>query len=315
VTTAAPGIYVNFPIDDYYRDPCPAPSLTQSLVKMLLDRSPLHAWHKHPRLNPDWKPADPTKFDLGNTAHALLLGRGKEIATLPYDDWRTKEARIAREEARQMGKLAVLLKTRKRAGEMVVAAREQLALRGLGGLLGHGDAEVMLMWNEGATWCRQLLDFLSTDRLTVVDYKTTELAAAPMAVPRMMVNAGWQIQAAMADRGLGVLDPERAGRRRYLFVVQEAEPPYCLNVAEIGEVALTMGAKMVQRAVDLWAECLATDRFPGYPAEILQPEFPTWAEWQWLDREVREDELARRKDEGEPLGGYPRAAFNILAGG
>jgi hypothetical protein len=40
-----------------------------------------------------------------------------------------------------------------------------------------------------------------------------------------MVNDGWHIQAAMGERGLDAIDPRNAGRRRFLFVVQEAPFP------------------------------------------------------------------------------------------
>ena len=95
----APGIYTDFPVDQYRADPCPQPSLTQSIAKVILDHSPLHAWHAHPRLNPRFVQDEEKKFDIGNTAHALLIGRGKSIAVIDADDWRTKAAKEAREAA------------------------------------------------------------------------------------------------------------------------------------------------------------------------------------------------------------------------
>jgi hypothetical protein len=74
-----PGIYLDMSAVDYFADPCPSPSLTQSVAKRLIDRSPLHAWTIHPRLNPAFEADDPTKYDIGNIAHRLLLGRGKEL--------------------------------------------------------------------------------------------------------------------------------------------------------------------------------------------------------------------------------------------
>jgi hypothetical protein len=297
-----PGIYADVPVGDYFADPCPAPSLTQSLAKILLDQSPLHCWYKCPRLNPDFVPDDNTKYDIGNIAHRLLLGRGKTISIIPdVEDWRTKAAQQARAAATAEGKLAVLGKHYAKAQRMVVAARAQLDLRGLSKLFieGEGDAEVVLAWQEGNIWLRQMVDWLSTDRATFVDYKTTDMSVAPHNLARMMINAGWPIQAAMADRGLKVLDP-LGYRRRYLFVVQETEQPYCLQVVEIGgdridedgivqhTGAMTMGAKMLEMAIAIWLHCMANDRWPGYPPEIVTPEYPGWAESAWLDREVKD---------------------------
>lgn len=288
-----PGIHPDLTSAAYFADPCPAPSLTQSIAKILLDQSPLHAWHAHPRLNPDFQPDDATKYDIGNIAHRLLLGRGREIVKLDYADWRTKEAKERREMAAERGLLAVLGRHYARAERMVKAAGEQLDHRGLGHLFGDGHGEVVAAWQEGPIWLRQMIDWLSLDMLTFVDYKTTDLNAAPHNLGRQMVNAGWPIQAAMGERGLNALHPAGAGRRRFLFVVQEAEVPYALNVVEITEGVLSLGRKRLDIAVDIWRHCITADRWPGYPAEIVRPEMPGWAEQQWLDREITEAANAR----------------------
>ena len=44
-----PGIY-EIPATEYHADPCPEPSLSASVARTLIDRSPLHAWMKHPKL-------------------------------------------------------------------------------------------------------------------------------------------------------------------------------------------------------------------------------------------------------------------------
>lgn len=285
-----PGIYTDIPERDYYADPAPEPSLTQSLCKIILARSPLHAWYAHPRLNPDFRHDDDTKYDVGTIAHALMIGRGKEVVVLDgFDDWRTKEAKAKREEANADGKLAVLGKHFALADKMVRAAQEQLLLRGEVHLFRNGGAgEVMTLWREGPIWLRQLIDWLTDDRLIVCDFKTTDLCAAPDNIGRIASNAGWHIQAAMAERGLDVLHPETSGRRRYVFVVQETEPPYQINVVDMSETWLTMGRKMLGYAIERWKICTARDQYSGYPLQAIIPEFPGWAETQWLYREESE---------------------------
>lgn len=283
-----PGIFSDILAADYFADCAPAPSLTQSLAKILLEKSPLHCWHAHPRMNPDYRHNDDTKFDVGNIAHKLMIGRGKEIAVLEgFDDWRTKAAKEAREEAAACGKVAVLGKHFSLADRMVRAAREQLAFRGLDHLFGdHGSGEVVTAWREGDVWMRQMIDWLSADRLLFVDFKTTDLSAAPHGLSRMMANAGWPIQAAMGERGLDALDPQNAGRRRYLFIVQETDVPYALSVVEIGEAALTMGRKSLDMAAAIWQQCMDQNIWPGYPTEIQSPEYPAFMETRLLEREV-----------------------------
>lgn len=286
-----PGIYKDMSSADYFADPCPVPSLTQSIAKILLDQSPLHGWYAHSRLNPDFQRDDPTKFDVGNVAHKLMIGRGKEICICDFDDWRTKASQEARKAALANGELAVLGRHYARAERMVKAAREQLALHvaRTGPLFeeAHGSGEACLAWEENGIWFRQLLDWLNHNRTTYVDYKTTDMNAAPHCLGRMMVNAGWPIQAAMAERGLDVLYGHK--RRRFFFVVQEAsEPPYALNVVEMSEAALTMGRKQLSIAAGIWADCITSDIWPSYPREIIVPEYPGYAEASWLDREQTE---------------------------
>lgn len=284
-----PGFYPDISSADYFADPCPQPSLTQSVAKILLERSPLHAWHAHPRLNPDYQPDNDTKFDVGNIAHKLMLGRGKDIVVLEFDDWRTKAAKDQRDLAAAGGKLAVLGKHYSKATRMVKAAREQIANIGGYDMLfdpAHGYGEQVIAWREDTMWCRQMIDWLNADYSIFADYKTTQMCAAADVLGRQMASAGWPIQAAMADRGLNVLDPDGKDNRIYLFVVQEDTPPYALNVVEISKDVMMLGAKRLDIAVRMWRKAFADNRWPGYPPRIVTPEMPSWAEQQWLDREI-----------------------------
>ena len=290
-----PGLYTGIAPADYFADPAPQPSLTQSLAKIILDRSPLHAWYAHPRLNPDFVDDDATKYDVGNIAHTLLIGRGKTIEVLEdFDDWRTKAAKEQREAAAAAGRLAVLPKHFAKADRMVSSARTQLAQRGLEDLFTEGHGEVVLLWQEDHIWLRQMIDWLTPDRMTFCDFKTTEQSASPVKLDAKMWNDGWHIQAAMAERGLDAMDPTSHGRRDYLFVVQEAAPPYLLTVARICEAPLTIARKQLQWAVDRWTECQANNVYPGYPLETVEPAMPGWAEQQWLSREIDEEDARRR---------------------
>jgi hypothetical protein len=50
-----PGIYYDITPADYFADPCPEPSATQSVLKVLLDQSPAHARCEHPTPGPGWR--------------------------------------------------------------------------------------------------------------------------------------------------------------------------------------------------------------------------------------------------------------------
>ena len=55
-----------------------------------------------------------------------------------------------------------------------------------------------------------------------------------------------------------------------------------------------MGRKKLQRAVDVWSDCMAHKKFPGYPPRALYPEYPGFKETQWLNREQDEAEQGQR---------------------
>lgn len=291
-----PGVYLDMAAADYFADPCPAPSLTQSVAKILLDRSPLHAYGAHPRLGGEADRAEDyvSAQAIGNAAHKLFLGRGKEIVVIEAPDFRTKEARATRDAVSAEGKVPILAKHYGRAQTMVKRAHEQLEAFGLAHPV--GDTEAVIAWEEDGIWLRSMIDLLSPDRRLVIDYKTSGMSCAPHGIGRMMNDAGWDVQAAMHERGLFAVDPEGAGRRRHLFIAQENEEPYALTVVQISEAVMTMGRKKIAVAMDIWRRCIESDRWPGYPPEIVMPELPSWAETAWLDREEVEFTDATRHD-------------------
>lgn len=291
-----PGIYRDFPTAAYLGDPTPAPSFTQSLAKVLIEQSPLHAYQAHPRLNV--KPADEDdgeteKYDkakaIGNAAHSYMLKRGKDIAVIDAQNFKTKAAKEAKDAALLEGSEPVLKKHAIVASEMCFAANEQLArIHGCQSAFTNGDAEVVIANCEDGIWLRSMLDWITPDLREVWDYKTSGMSASPYATGKLMANAGWHIQAAMHERILDGIDPKGAGRRRFYYVAQENEAPYALTVNLIGEAPLTIGRKQVDYAVRTWAHCLRRNTWPAYPLKIIRPELPTWAESSWLGREIEE---------------------------
>lgn len=289
------GIYRDFPTAAYFADPMPEPSFTQSLAKILLDQSPLHAFQAHPRLYVPTVEEDES-YDkakaIGNAAHALMLGRGKDLAIEDFPDWRTKDAKAFKTAAIEAGKEPILRKHYDIAVQMVGRAQEQLQhIPGckLAFDLFNGDSEVVIASCEDDLWLRSMVDFLTPDLREVWDYKTSGQSAAPSVTGKLMASAGWHIQAAMHERILDEIDPDGAGRRRFLYVAQENYEPFALTVNEIDEAALTIGRKQIGYAIDIWRDCIQRDRWPAYPPRIIRPELPGWHENGWLAREAAEE--------------------------
>lgn len=278
-------IALDMSADAYFADPCPRPSLTQSVAKLLLDRSPGHAWQEHPRLNPNYEDDDEKKFDIGNVAHSLLIGRGKKVARLEFDNWQTKAAKEARAEHRERGILAVLAAQYDRAAAMARAALEQIATSEFPDAFKEGNGEVVITWEEGATCFRTMIDWLASPTL-ILDYKSSGLSCAPYDVEDRPSAMGWDVQAAFHERALDALDPAGIGRRRHIYIAQEDQPPHALSVVQISESDLTLGRKKLAMALDVWQRCMATGQWPLYGTKTIKSRPRPFLENRTIEREI-----------------------------
>jgi hypothetical protein len=112
--------------DAYHRDEIDErPSLSKSVIHTLINSSPLHAWTQHPRLNPNFERVEEDRFDVGNCAHSLFLEGVDKICVVPFDSWRSKDAKEQRDVARGHGLVPLLPQQAEEAREMVAAVRAQ----------------------------------------------------------------------------------------------------------------------------------------------------------------------------------------------
>ncbi|HEY8751629.1 MAG TPA: PD-(D/E)XK nuclease-like domain-containing protein [Tepidisphaeraceae bacterium] len=312
-----PGIYKGMLSDDYFADCCPEPSLSQSVAKILIEQSPLHARQAHPRLAVPVEHEEEEageKYEkamaIGNAAHLIMMGRGKKLAIIDAQDFRAKVAQTDKAAAIQRGEEPILRKHYFTAHAMTLAANLQLAsIPGCEKAFKEGDGEVVIANCEDGLWLRSMIDWITPDLREVWDLKTSGMSASPYATGKMMASAGWHLQAAMHERILNAIDPEGAGRRKFRYVAQENEQPYALTVNEIGEAALTIGRKQIDYAVNMWRRCLECETWPAYPLRIIRPELPGWAETSWINREIHEYEA--------DVAGFDRKDFdprNLMAG-
>lgn len=273
---------------EYHGDPCPKPSLSSSVARILLDASPAHAFHAHPRLNPNFQPDDGNRrLAVGEACHALLIGRGAQIANIDFDSYRKDAAKEARDAALERGEIPILATDLQLANEIVSAARRQLPSEIL---RANGDGEVVVAAEIDGAWCRVMLDWWSEERRDVVDYKTTIGRATEAAFSRQAGQMGYDVQDAFYQRVIREAFPQLAGRTRFLFVVQEIEPPYALATFEISEADRYVADRKVSAAIYGWRSCLEADRWPGYPSGVQRITLPEWHSRRWLDAELNGDE-------------------------
>jgi len=282
------GLHFDMSAEDYFSDPCPEPSVTQSLLRTLIDRSPRHAWFEHPRLNPDFKAEENTKFDIGNAAHRLLIGRGKMVNPVPFDNWSSKDAKKARAALAEVGVIAVLEHQYDRAEEMAEAVRQQLRSTEHAEAFVSGHGEVVACWRDEGFWCRTMIDWFTPDFTQVYDLKTTSMSCSPYDVAERPSVEGWDIQGAWHEAALETLHPDNPSRRKHYFVAIENQPPYALTVVQLSEADLTMGRKKIAYALTRWKICMARKSWPGYPRSTVMSQPRGYTETKWLQREVAE---------------------------
>ncbi len=280
----APGIY-EMPADDYHADPCKVPSLSASIANTLLHRSPLHAWTKHPRLNPEFEPVEKAIFDLGRAAHNMVLRQDfwrEEIAIIDAADWKTKAAREERDAARYVGLYPLLDAQYQRIERMVsvLEAHPQASKA-----FQNGKPEQTLIWQDEETgvWCRCRPDWTPDQDFSEVesslpypDYKTTADARPGDWDRRYLLDHGGLLRAGWYRAGIRAVC-EVADPTLYC-VVQEVDPPHSVAVRVFDQEHLgPLADAMVAKALATWAVCLEKGEWPSYELTGTLA-LPKWAE-------------------------------------
>lgn len=270
-----PGVY-DIPAELYHADPVPGGSLSRSGAMKLLPPScpALFRWEQlHGR---------PSKreFDLGHAAHALVLGTGPELVKVEASDWRTNKAKADAAEARERGAVPLLPGEHQMVHDMATALAKHPVARALFNP-DHGLPEQTLVWRDEPTgvWRRALLDWLpdpdGPGRLIIPDYKTTK-CADPGKLSRTIADYGYHQQDAWYQDAATALD--LSDDTAFVFVFQEKTAPYLVTVVELDALAVRIGRDLNRRAIDLYAQCVRHNTWPGYSDEVESVPLPAWVE-------------------------------------
>lgn len=284
-----PGIYT-IPLQDYINDPCPVPSLSASIAHALVTQSPKHAWMKHPRLNPNYEREDTSQTDIGSIAHAMLLENdASRVVIVEAEDWRTKAAKEARDNARVTGKLPILRHKVEQVKAMVKAAHEAIKASEVAQYFKEGKPEQTLIIGSEKLWIRSRPDWLTNDYRVILDYKTTQGSAEPSSWMRnVMLPIGYDLQAHIGIRCVNKLcNPQKPPA--FVFMVQETEPPYAMSFIGLTPQFLELAAQKMQRVLNLWQMSMHSNKWPSYPSRIAYLEPPAWLQMEMPSEPVKEE--------------------------
>lgn len=286
------GLFTDIAFADYFKDPAPEPSLSNSGISILLDETPLDFAFQHPRLNPDSDLVEEqvTKMqEFGSVTHRLALGKGADYAVGFYDSWRSAEARAFRDAAIEEGRIPIteakFEECRLMAG--VIIERLNRVLDGAA-----YETEVVFLYQEetpfGPIWVRGMLDVWCPERGMIVDPKVTKLLYKDK-VARQMVNMGWDRQAALYSHALGKILPEFAGRVTFADLLVKPCPPYTSRLARPEKGWRAVKMREVRKAMETFAYCLKESRWPGFGDEVDDISMPKWEEARIIGDEEGEE--------------------------
>lgn len=296
-----PGLY-RMEAKVYHADPAPAPSLSSSIAKVIVNQSPEHARAAHPRLampldaDEDEAERKPTRpQEIGTAVHRIILGAGRDLTVIDAADYKTKEAQADRKAAYAEDGAPILrtdLAKAERSANRILA--QIAAIPGCEGFATAPAEIVAIVRDRSGAWLRIMMDRVEIhDTHAIIwDLKTSSQSAAPQGLGRRVEQMDMETQAALYVRVFEALFPRLAGRVRFRWIFVETATPNALSVAEADNVGMTVGARKAAAAIHLWNRCTASGEWPGYPARIVRVEYPEWAEKRWIGREGSDPQLA-----------------------
>jgi len=161
-----PGVH-RLPSAVYHSDPAPLPSLSATLAKLITAKSPRHAWHASPRLNPDYESLNRKTFDIGRAAHRAVLGCGDDYVAIPTDllatngAASTSAAKAFIADARDRGLTPIKDDEVAQVEAMAKIARARLAEFGIE--IDPDRSELAALAEIDGTWCRAMFDHVPAD--------------------------------------------------------------------------------------------------------------------------------------------------------
>jgi len=280
------GKIIRLPAAQYHADPAPTPSLSSTLAKMLLKRSPRHAWCNSRRLNPAYASVDSVNFDIGRAAHRAILGCGEDYAAIPEGVLAsngaasTKEAKAFIATQREAGRVPLKGGQIEQIEAMRIVAHNRLSEFDI--VLDPSRSELCAISQIDGVWCRAMFDNVPADpKLPIFDLKTCE-DASPDACLRSILNYGYDIQ---AEHYRAVWKAATGEDRGFVFIFQEKGDPFEVCLIRLSGSFEAMAKRRAARARTMWGECLINNNWPGHPIGIHAVDAPAWLH----EREFQED--------------------------
>lgn len=283
-SAVGPGIYLGMENEEYHAQ---KHAISNSGLGDIA-QSPFHYWSKH--LNPDRPPEKDKAGQLeGTLAHCAILEPdefGKRYVVLPENAPRRPTSAQLNAKKPSDDTLAAidwwqewtdktggaLTITREQYDAAMWQAEQVRLLPVVGEALGRGRAEVSAFWEDPKTgvMCRCRPDFvhdLSDSAVILFDVKTYS-DANPEEFVLQIARKGYYRQDAMYSTGYAeATDVDVNG---FIFLAVESNYPYAASAVMLDDDSKVAGYKEYRRCLDLYAECLLSNRWPSYCAQGVE---------------------------------------------
>lgn len=262
-----PGLYPNLPEAEYHA----SAGISNSGLRVLGEYSPAHyiAYRNEPREE------TPAKTE-GRRAHSAILEPHlfeSRYAVSPKFDMRKnadKEA-FAHWQAENVGKEAIEQSTFDRLRGMRDAVHRNMDARQL---LSHGHIERSVYAADPTTGVLVKARPDNDPSHALADLKSSA-DVRPEQFSADAFRYGYFQQAAFY---LDVLSWAGQSRDGFFFIAFEKHPPFGVRVYEASATMIRRGRDAYRPALDLYAECVANNRWPCYEDGITQLDLPPWVE-------------------------------------
>lgn len=279
------GIYAGIPNAEYHG----GPGISKSGLDVIA-RSPLHFWQQY--LNPERERREPTPaMVIGTAIHTAVLEPGdfgKRYVAVPADAPRrpTDAQRNAKKPSDET--LAAItwwddFNAKAEGKEIITLDDAQTCMRIADQVRSHptarkvfatGQAELSCYWTDAETGvlCKCRPDWLNLP--LIVDVKSTEDASRD-AFMRSAWNYRYWVQAAWYMDGVEQATGQRPDA--FIFGAFEKSAPHACAFYFADDAMIELGRQEYRKHLRVYAECLAADRWPGYPTDVLALGLPAWA--------------------------------------
>lgn len=142
-------------------------------------------------------------------------------------------------------------------------------------LQGQGMNEVSGLWRDEQTgiWCKFRTDRIVDSLEYIVEIKSTR-DASEWSFGRDVYSMAYHAQAASYRLGYEKITGRKYG---HVIIAVESEPPYDVATYYLDDEALQTGLAHYREWLNRYAECLKSNKWPGYPDQLMPLSLPKYA--------------------------------------